>query len=273
MPLDLSNSTVFLSASVPSQNRSDRYRRVEDASDRIADATIAVTRSLLGFGAELVFGGHPSISPLVGMVAGEYFEPGPAEPVRDAARGGQPSSIQVGTRVHIYQSRAFEGFLPNETTAMVRAGLAEIHWTDAVDGERYNFDEIGIPQCPMSLLKMRHEMLEERSPDAMVAIGGMEGLEQEAQLFSELMVGHPIFVFRSTGGAALLLADGESTVSPNIRDQISILDSEERLGTFYEARDNALRGADHNNTDDRETFIISPPYAFMANELAEHLAG
>lgn len=194
----LSERTVFLSASVPSPERAERYRRIEDAHLEIEEAVVSLARAVFAEGGTLVFGGHPAISPLVAMVAGEYIRPRFVEGVGE----------EVSTPIHIYQSRAFEGYLPDETLMMFRAGYATLHWTEAMDGERFDPEAPrDQPFCPKSLRHMREQMIEETAPIAMVCIGGMEGVEREAEIFRELRQGAPIYVFGGTGGAAALLAE------------------------------------------------------------------
>ena len=57
-----------------------------------------------------------------------------------------------------------------------------------------------------SLARMRDLMMRETNPMAMVAIGGMEGIRDEADVFLR-MCGGPVYVARSCAGAAAKLAD------------------------------------------------------------------
>jgi hypothetical protein len=196
----LKGRRIFLSASVPKPESAKRYHRVEDAHLEIEEAVVSLARAVFTEGGVLVFGGHPAISPLVAMVAGEYIRPRFVE--------GQGEEVQ--TPIQIYQSRAFEGHLPDETLMMFRAGYATLHWTEAVDGERFDPDAPrDRPRCPGSLHHMRERMIGETAPEAMVCIGGMEGVEQEVEIFRELRRGEPIYVFGETGGASALLARRE----------------------------------------------------------------
>ena len=54
---------------------------------------------------------------------------------------------------------------------------------------------------------MRDRMLHEKNPAAMVAIGGMDGVEDEAARFQSGNNAGPLYVFRSTWGAAARLAE------------------------------------------------------------------
>jgi hypothetical protein len=199
-PGRLEGRAVFLSASVPAPESAEHYRRVADAHLEIEEAVISLARAVFSEGGTLVFGGHPAISPLVAMVAGEYLRPRAGA---GTARGEPP--------IHIYQSRIFEGHLPQETPAMFRAGYARLHWTEAVDGERYDPDlPRDRPRYPASLRHMRETMIGESRPAAMVCIGGMEGVEQEVEIFARLRPAAPIYTFAETGGAAALLAEARA---------------------------------------------------------------
>lgn len=198
----LRGKTILLSASVPSEKRAERYNRIQDAAFEIEQAVISLARAVFSEGGRLAFGGHPAISPLVAMVVGEYREPRFAESTEHRDLGP----------VDIYQSRAFEGYLPDDTLLMYKLGYASIHWVESVGQEKFHPHlEAVDTSCPNSLRKMREVMLENAHPDAMVCIGGMEGLEQEVEIALETRPFMPIYVIERTGGAAALLrqrADG-----------------------------------------------------------------
>jgi hypothetical protein len=202
--------TIFLSASVPSLARAAEFRRDKYAAFEIEQAVISLARAVFARGGRLVFGGHPSISPLVGIVAGEYRGPRQAE-------GGEkvPQASVV-----IYQSEAFRGHAQEDQLLLFKLDLTEVHWTEAVDEERFDPDAPRDgPPCPRSVEAMRQQMLREARPDAMVCVGGMEGVLAEVELFRNLASGRKIFVLAETGGAARLLAEEGS-------DDITVIDRE-----------------------------------------------
>lgn len=214
----LGGRAVFLSASVPDPRREREYRvenqsdpvyeRVEDAHIEIEQAVVALARAVFSVGGRLVFGGHPSISPLVALVAGEYRLPVPAESVRgEGERSEVPSAL-------VYQSRAYEHVVPSETWLLHRLGYAMIRWTDAVDGEQFEPARVGQPQCEKSLALMRRTMLLETNPVAMVCMGGMKGVRDEFWMFREQFPKRPVYVLESTGGAARWLSRHEEGVDP-----------------------------------------------------------
>jgi len=246
----LKGRAVFLSASVPAPGRSERYRRIEDAHLEIEEAVVSLARAVFAEGGTLVFGGHPAISPLVAMVAGEYLRP----------RSERGEGEEGSTPIRIYQCRAFEGFLPDQTLMMFRAGYATLHWTEAIDGERFDPKAPG-PFCPKSLWHMRERMIGETAPIAMVCIGGMEGVEREVEIFRELRGGSPVYVFGGTGGAAAVLAEGEEKATLRVIDR-EIL---ERLAPLRRLRDREL------GSDRGEPERLPVPYPLIAQMLVEEL--
>lgn len=248
----LKGRRIFLSASVPSSAAAERYRRVENAHLEIEEAVVSLARAVFTERGTLVFGGHPAISPLVAMVAGEYITPRYVE--------GQGEEVE--TPIQIYQSRAFQGYLPDETLMMFRAGYATLHWTEAVDGER--FDPVTSrerPFSPRSLQYMRERMVRETAPIAMVCIGGMEGVEREVEIFREIRRGAPIYVFGETGGAAALLAREHRNESFRVIDREAL----ERLEPLRRSRERET--AEAPSEPERPV----TPYPLIAQMLVEEL--
>ena len=180
-----------------------------------------------------MFGGHPAISPLVAMVVGEYREPRFAESAEE--RSAAP--------VEIFQSRAFDGYLPDETLLMYRLGYASITWVEAVDDERFAPELEDETPCPKSMAKMRARMLDQSIPDAMVCIGGMEGVEDEVKMMLEKRPQTPIYVLETTGGAARLLRD-------SYPGSVRLIDTEviervERLRADLRPRDARAQETEH----------------------------
>lgn len=176
-PLDLAGRYVFLSASFPSGERAANYTEARPGD--IADAVVAIARGVLTGGGRLAFGGHPTISPLVLMVAAEY-------------------ETQDPSRVMIYQSRLFAGLVREETLLLEREGHGTIRWTDPVEGDSL---ELGLEHLA-SLVLMRRVMLEEVKPVAAFFVGGMEGVASEYQLAKDLLACVPLFCLAAAGGAA-----------------------------------------------------------------------
>jgi SLOG cluster3 family len=224
----LHGKTILLSASVPTRDRAEQYRRTTDAHFEISQAVISLARAVFSEGGQLVMGGHPSISPLVAMVAGEYREP------RLAESGVESQTAQI----HIFQSRAFQGHIPDETLLMYQLGYAMIHWVDKVENETYEPDaRYETPPCPKSVARMRTEMIARTKPQAMVCIGGMDGVEHELDLFRRVQPSAPIYVLEKSGGASALLAARRTDVrriDAEIIERLTHLRAEAHLPTDLE---------------------------------------
>jgi hypothetical protein len=204
----LQGRSVFLSASIPVR---PGFRRVSDAAVEIEEAVISLARTVLREAGIVLFGAHPSISPLVASVATEYLSP--------HLRSGEPPDVEsmdtpqrTGPGVVIYQSHAYDGYLPDKTWEMYRMGYADLVWCKAQGGEKFDPRENRF-QCPKSLRFMRQKMFERESPTVMVALGGMEGVLEEAALFQEMTqfqsnsaAVSPLYLMSTTGGATEQLA-------------------------------------------------------------------
>jgi hypothetical protein len=164
----------------------------------IEEAIVSLARAVFARKGRLLFGGHPTVSPLIAAVAGEYFKADPRRDVRP---------------IVTFQSRFFEQRLPDETWALHRYGWTEIIWTDVV----HRGSEVETREA--SLLGMREAMLAsvEDGPVAMVAIGGMEGVLHEAEMFLARRQAWrhrpPIYAAGSTGAAAEKLAYQDSLLT------------------------------------------------------------
>jgi hypothetical protein len=214
---------VLLAASVPSVRRDRRFQRAPDAHVWIPEAVIVLTRSVLAHDGILVMGAHPTISPLVALVAGEYRIPSVVEGQRQTTTQEPLGAMrQVEPRITVYQSRVFEGHIPAETSFLAQLGFARLIWTDLVGNEIFNpHQRLRRPPAPRSVRHMRERMINETIPDAIVCIGGMEGVIDEALLFAELRPGARIYALATTGGAASLLPD-----RPELANRVRAIDLE-----------------------------------------------
>jgi hypothetical protein len=181
---------IFLSASVPYR---EGFR--EDANPAaIEEAIVSIARAVFARGGRLLFGGHPSVSPLIASIAGEYFPPDPA---------------RVERPVVTFQSEFYRGKLPDETWQLVRMGWSSIQWAPNLDVMR-DWMLLG-KETPPAVIEA-HRL---RPPKAMFAVGGMEGVVAEADLFlshREDWGGFaPILALTSGGGAARRLPELRKT--------------------------------------------------------------
>ncbi len=193
----MSLGPIFLSASVP-YRQPDTYipdpTAVRDAV-RALVAVVVPTRIL-------VFGGHPAISPLVWEAA---------------------SSLGSSENVYIYQSEMFLRHIPPQARFFGR-----LIWTPAYRSQPPD------PNNPFdrerSLAEMRKWMIEDQrvppdhpplSPfDAGVFIGGMDGVEQEWELFTRHHPHALALPVASTEGAARRIFDDRGLtghITPRMR--------------------------------------------------------
>ncbi|WP_454803736.1 SLOG domain-containing protein [Mucilaginibacter phyllosphaerae] len=207
--------TVVLSASVPSEKRSEKYQqdfiKIKNAQVQIEEAIIGLSRNIFQKNGRIIFGGHPSISPLVAMVAGEFHTR------KKGSEDLSGNEIQQKP-IMIFQSKAFEKVIPEDTTKLLNQGDSAIVWTDAANGEAYDETLKGKEQCLESLARMRRQMMEEEV-DALVCMGGMEGVEQEFEIFRKMHPDKPIYILETTGGASSILA---KRVAEN--DMVTVID-------------------------------------------------
>ena len=162
---------IFLSASVPLEERDHKYFESADVI-AIRDSVIALASSVLANQSyHLIWGGHPSITPLITLVLDRYC-------------------LKMSDRVTLYQSYEFEDKFPPENKDV---GIRI--YTD----KKENRDA--------SLLEMRQHMLGDNDFVAAVFVGGMEGVEDEYALFRQFHPDVPCLPIASTGAAARLLYD------------------------------------------------------------------
>ena len=160
---------IFLSASIPMLGRDERYFKTAD--------TIAIRDSVLALASvalpkyKLIWGGHPSITPLIASVL-------------------QHSGLDIHSSVILYQSTYFEQFFPLENESVAHI----IKTNDMGDKD-------------LSIEEMRKHMLGDNEFYAGIFIGGMEGVEDEYTMFTQLHPEAKAFPLASTGGAAKIIYD------------------------------------------------------------------
>jgi hypothetical protein len=264
----LAGRFIFLSASKPSRNL-EVFRlshRENGTSVEIEEAVVSLARAVFSNQGRLVFGGHPSISPLVASVAAEYFPP------RHIPPGQEP--------VWIYQSEAFRKVIPRSTQRLEELGYARIHWIDKENNEEFSFASAGKEQCLESLRRMREEMIDlkpgkdqpfipsQPPPVAMVAIGGMEGVIREARLFLEKTPGR-VYVLGTTAGAAANLTANLQNNLGNEKTRLKISGWESRvsvLETMFPVPTREFHAEHMAN-------LPLAPYAVLMQKMVLHIVG
>lgn len=155
---------IFLSASIPDSTSIERYAITADAF-AIKEA-VSIFCSLVIPNTSLVFGGHPSIVPIVKTVMNSI-------------------KWNVKDQVTLYQSHFFHNPVLSQmpslgNTINVKAGF----------------------ERKASLLDMRNLMLTQHKFTAGVFIGGMKGVEEEYVLFKQHHPNALVLPIASTGAAA-----------------------------------------------------------------------
>ena len=156
--------TIFLSASIPLPSRHERYADTADVL-AIRDSITALA-SLLSRPYRLVWGGHPSITPIINFVI-------------------QRLGLPIQSRMTIYQSLYFQDKFPKDNDE-----FENIRTVDRLADRE------------SSLREMRKRMLTDQGFDVGVFIGGMEGVEEEFELFKKYQSQAVLLPMASTGAAA-----------------------------------------------------------------------
>ena len=165
---------IFLSASIPLPERDEKYIGTADII-AIRDAVIALTTVVLPHH-KLIWGGHPSITPLMYYVM-------------------ERLNLNIQEHVTLYQSRFFEKYFPEDNNKFENVIL-----TDNINDDK-----------AQSLLYMRNKMLDESEFSAGIFIGGMEGVEEEYDMFIKKHPKALALPIASTGAAAKKIYDERFT--------------------------------------------------------------
>ena len=165
---------IFLSASIPLPERDEKYIGTADII-AIRDAVIALTTVVLPHH-KLIWGGHPSITPLIYYVM-------------------ERLNLNIQEHVTLYQSKLFEKYFPKDNNKFENVIL-----TDNINND-----------IEKSLLHMRNKMLDESKFSAGIFIGGMEGVEEEYDMFIKKHPKALALPIASTGAAAKKIYDERFT--------------------------------------------------------------
>ncbi|RCW91305.1 SLOG domain-containing protein [Winogradskyella arenosi] len=171
---------IFLSASIPLPERDPRYYETADVI-AIRDAVIALCTTVLP-NHRLIWGGHPSITPLVNFVL-------------------QKLNMDIQNHVTLYQSKFFKKSYPEDNNKFKNVIQTPI----LLDDE------------DKSIRLMRELMFGGNEFAAGIFIGGMEGVEEEYKMFREFHPEALIIPLASTGAAAKFIY--ENSINKNERFQ------------------------------------------------------
>ncbi|HBZ66247.1 MAG TPA: hypothetical protein DEO70_05365 [Bacteroidales bacterium] len=162
---------VFLSASIPYPDRDKKFYDTADIVS-IRDSVRALATVVIPK-AHLIWGGHPSITPLIRFVMDRM-------------------NIDLKKHITLYQSQFFEEYFPPDNFAFENIVLTE---------KRNNRDE--------SLALMRSKLINENDFKVGIFIGGMEGINDEYVMFKEKHPNALILPIASTGAAAKILYENQ----------------------------------------------------------------
>lgn len=162
---------VFLSASIPYPDRDKKFYDTADIIS-IRDSVRALATVVIPK-AHLIWGGHPSITPLIRFVLDKM-------------------NVELNKHVTLYQSLFFEEYFPPDNFAFENIVLTE---------KGNNRDE--------SLELMRSKLINENDFKVGIFIGGMEGINDEYLMFKERHPNALILPIASTGAAAKILYESQ----------------------------------------------------------------
>ena len=177
----LNDKFIFLSVSLPSADRHQKYYLNTNPLN-ITNAVVSFIESILKSYGKIIFGGHPTISPLVLTVAKKFIS--------------ILNSEKDPVRIYIYQSEMFRDKISKFTNELLDLGIGKIIWTKGFNDLREK-----------SLNDMRVQMLKEHNISAGIFIGGMEGIEEEFDLFKDIYPETPMYLIGSSGGATKILSE------------------------------------------------------------------
>ncbi|MFZ4263797.1 hypothetical protein ACFRAE_17305 [Sphingobacterium sp. HJSM2_6] len=185
---------IFLSASIPLPERHPKYY---DTADIIAirDAVIALA-SIVIDKHRIIWGGHPSITPLINFVIERTVQYRLEISINEMSSEEQKEYLfqaiktEIQKHVMIYQSEFFRDKFPEDNEK-----FENIFFTENKG------------DMPSSLIEMRNEMFTKNKFSAAVFIGGMNGVEDEYNIFKKLHPHALILPIASTGAASKIVFD------------------------------------------------------------------
>lgn len=143
---------VFLSASIPNKNDSD-YNFL-----RIHDIIVTLTETVIKSGGTLVFGGHPTITPIILNIM---------EIMSDNSNEG----VREYPNIYLYQSEFFKSTFPPETQAFPKERLVVIPMVTDNDNSIVESEKES-KEKQLSLALMRERMINDYPYTSAIFIGG-----------------------------------------------------------------------------------------------------
>jgi hypothetical protein len=201
---------IFLSASIPLPERHPKYY---DTADIIAirDAIIAlVSISLDKY--RIIWGGHPSITPLIYYVMERMIvntlqreDYSLILTSKEKELVEQKLKERIQQHVKLYQSLYFESIFPKDNE----------HFENIVFTKN-------VGDIHSSIQFMREQMFSENEFSAAIFIGGMDGVEVEFNMFKEKHPKALLLPVASTGAATKIVYD--NVLAENLRNERLVRD-------------------------------------------------
>lgn len=231
---NLIGKEILLSGSVPNADRkipnhNDGLKYIDLLSQiqaqAINDSIGGLTAAIINWNGRLVFGGHPAVTPLVAQYAAAALDASNDEKSDPLRRKYDSPPIMV------FQAKAFLGELVEEAKELQKENYAEFSWHGPSLEEQPDERKARIE----GVKELREAMITRKELIAMFVIGGMDGVQEEARLFSRQWNGSkPIYVLTETGAAAELI--GRQPLSGKINVDQSYFErllSHEVIRTIY----------------------------------------
>ncbi len=169
--------TILLSASLPASEGSNGWTSCDPVE--WSEAVSEVARDVLGKGGHLVYGGHPSVTPLILRICQEREHRG---------------------SMTVYQSERFRHEITPATWTLNKAGWASLRFIESVTDR------------PSDLELMRIAMVTDEPIAGAIFIGGDGGVAAEHRLVESLTYQVPRISLSAPGGAAADLSGSERTL-------------------------------------------------------------
>lgn len=196
---------IFLSASIPTKERDPKYFETMDII-AIRDAILAITTTVIPEH-RLIWGGHPSITPLIyntmeALAINKLCEQKDWSILSKKKRSDlltDELKKEIQNHVHLYQSEYFRDVFPSDNEKF----------------ENITFTK-NMGDIHSSIQEMRIKMISENDFSAAIFVGGMDGIEVEYKMFREKHPEALILPIASTGAATKIVYD--TLVSEEIKD-------------------------------------------------------
>lgn len=197
--MDKQALNIFLAASIPVEGRPKKYLKTADVI-AIREAVLALCNVVIPK-YHLVWGGHPSITPMVNHVLLHH------SPKKDNAH----RRLYVKDRLTLYQSLHFEKDFPPDNNQFENVQFIKMRNQYGEQIEATMFQESDKEESKKA---MRKQMINTRTFAAGVFIGGMDGVEEEFKIFRKKHPRAILLPIASTGGAAKILYDRNNWPKP-----------------------------------------------------------